>query len=137
MPFERIKFYQTGSFAAGNRLLPAELSSARASLSLAARPARAGPHYDAPVAVSSGAVHPVPCQGSVERAVSSAGRALRLQRRGHWFEPSTAHEPPRRPVRKKRAPGRLVPFLGGTHQPPRPCLLVMPPWGSAPRVMAG
>jgi hypothetical protein len=25
------------------------------------------------------------------RAVSSAGRALRLQRRGHWFEPSTAH----------------------------------------------
>ena len=27
MPYQRIKFYQTGSFAAGNRLLPADLRS--------------------------------------------------------------------------------------------------------------
>ena len=31
MPYERIKFYQTGSFAAGNRLLPQELGSVQAS----------------------------------------------------------------------------------------------------------
>jgi len=27
MPYQRIKFYQTGSFAAGNRLLPEDLRS--------------------------------------------------------------------------------------------------------------
>lgn len=31
MPFERIKFYQTGSFAAGNRLLPEDLRSVQSS----------------------------------------------------------------------------------------------------------
>jgi pyruvate ferredoxin oxidoreductase beta subunit len=31
MPYERIKFYQTGSFAAGNRLLPADLRSVQSS----------------------------------------------------------------------------------------------------------
>jgi pyruvate ferredoxin oxidoreductase beta subunit len=31
MPYERIKFYQTGSFAAGNRLLPADLRSEQSS----------------------------------------------------------------------------------------------------------
>jgi pyruvate ferredoxin oxidoreductase beta subunit len=31
MPYERIKFYQTGSFAAGNRLLPQDLRSVQAS----------------------------------------------------------------------------------------------------------
>lgn len=31
MPYERIKFYQTGSFAAGNRLLPEDLRSVQAS----------------------------------------------------------------------------------------------------------
>jgi pyruvate ferredoxin oxidoreductase beta subunit len=31
MPFERIKFYQTGSFAAGNRLLPEDLRSEQSS----------------------------------------------------------------------------------------------------------
>src|ERR1700751_5045228 len=31
MPYQRIKFYQTGSFAAGNRLLPADLGSVQSS----------------------------------------------------------------------------------------------------------
>jgi pyruvate ferredoxin oxidoreductase beta subunit len=31
MPYERTKFYQTGSFAAGNRLLPAELGSVQST----------------------------------------------------------------------------------------------------------
>src|ERR1700761_3684396 len=31
MPYQRIKFYQTGSFAAGNRLLPADLRSVQSS----------------------------------------------------------------------------------------------------------
>jgi pyruvate ferredoxin oxidoreductase beta subunit len=31
MPYQRTKFYQTGSFAAGNRLLPAELGSVQSS----------------------------------------------------------------------------------------------------------
>lgn len=31
MPYERIKFYQTGSFAAGNRLLPQDLRSVQSS----------------------------------------------------------------------------------------------------------
>src|SRR6516165_2493784 len=31
MPYERIKFYQTGSFAAGNRLLPEELRGVQSS----------------------------------------------------------------------------------------------------------
>ena len=31
MPYQRIKFYQTGSFAAGNRLLPEDLRSVQSS----------------------------------------------------------------------------------------------------------
>jgi hypothetical protein len=50
----------------------------------------------------------------IARAVSSAGRALRSHRRGHWFKSSTAHHfPPQNSARQKFNQKTIFPIKSG------------------------